>query len=70
MTENDFWMAGNIITNHKIEGSILVGTRKYLEFFGATPEVCSIMWWDLLTVATDLARPKHMLCALHFIQRY
>lgn len=72
MTENDFWTAGNSITNHNIEGSERVGIRIYLEFFGATPEVCSIMW-DLLTVADvhpDLARPKHMLCALHFLRRY
>lgn len=73
MNEDTFRRAGNnIIGQQHHNGNNGVCNQRFVDFFGASPLVCSTIW-NLLSenyVHPDGSQPKHMLAAFHFLRVY
>jgi hypothetical protein len=70
MSADCFWTLGHLLTRHKLEGSSETGIRKFREFFGCSPEICSMVWNLLRDHIPVYGTPSHLLWALLFLKRY
>lgn len=66
---NLFWMEGLAIIKHKAQNSTMTGYRKYITFFGVSPNVCAVAW-KLLKRKPQGSQPKHLLWSLLFLKTY
>jgi hypothetical protein len=72
MTEESFYALGCEITLSNVGGSISVANRRYMELFGVSPRVCSVIW-NILGERNKIpfdSEPKHLLCGLLFLKSY
>lgn len=69
MSAQEFWILGHKITKHNTEMSGLVGLRVFREFFGTTPEVCSVLF-EIISIDHFDLHQEHLLWALLFIKQY
>lgn len=64
-----FWRKGLEYVKHDVNLSSLVGLRKFKEFFGVSPQVCSIAWGYIENQDPSI-KSKHLLWTLFFLKRY
>ena len=72
MSVDDFWNQGHQITGHKLYRSRTTGHRRFREFFGCSPSICSIVWEKLSATNSipPTGKPVHLLWTLLFLKRY
>ena len=72
MSVEDFWILGNEMTGHDVNQCRATGHRRFREFFGVSPVICSTVWETLLSTQSipSSGKPCHLLWALLFLKRY
>ena len=72
MSVEDFWILGNQLTGHNVNQCRATGHRRFREFFGVSPVICSIIWDILVSVQSipSSGKPCHLLWTLLFLKRY
>lgn len=66
---NIFWQEGSKFSKHKSENSGLTGMRKFISFYGISPEVCSLLWKTIQNKPNG-SEPKHLLWCMLFLKNY
>lgn len=64
-----FWNEGLIYASHKSENSNLTGLRKFMSFYGISPEIFSILWKRIQGKPAG-SEPKHLLWCMLFLKNY
>lgn len=71
MDAGGFIKLGNFYTKTTSQSSQYVAKRRFMSFFGVTPQVCSIIWQKVRQeVKIKGGEPKHLLWCLSYLKQY
>lgn len=70
MSTDTFKKLGFLYVKHKSSMSKNVGLRRFKSFFGITPDMCALVWREIISFAPNAAKPKHLLWCLFYLKQY
>lgn len=65
-----FLKIGNQITKTKCGQKMTIKERRFKSHFGIRPNVCEIVWTQIIERAPVGFKPKHLLWGLNFLKQY
>lgn len=69
-SESFFWQLGHTYTGHKLCLSESLGTRRFKNLYGVSPNICSKIWEMLEFSIPEPCQPLHLLWTLNFLKQY